>query len=44
MEGEYSDLTIEEKLDALAALVDITGSCSSLRMEVSNYGILPLFP
>ncbi|CAA6670530.1 unnamed protein product [Spirodela intermedia] len=33
MEGEYSDLTIEEKLDALAALVDITGSCSSLRME-----------
>ncbi|MQL83362.1 hypothetical protein Taro_015854, partial [Colocasia esculenta] len=33
MEGEYSDLSVEEKLEALSALVDLTSSCSSLRME-----------
>ncbi|XP_058071521.1 homeobox-DDT domain protein RLT3 isoform X2 [Magnolia sinica] len=33
MEGEYSDLSIEEKLNALVALVDLTGAGSSLRME-----------
>ncbi|KAF8389530.1 hypothetical protein HHK36_024045 [Tetracentron sinense] len=33
MEGEYSDLNVEEKLNALVALVDITSSGSSIRME-----------
>ncbi|XP_042497551.1 homeobox-DDT domain protein RLT3 [Macadamia integrifolia] len=33
MDGEYSDLSIEEKLNALVALVDLTSSGSSLRME-----------
>ncbi|KAG6482178.1 homeobox-DDT domain protein RLT3-like [Zingiber officinale] len=33
MEGEYSNLTIEEKLDALVALVDLVGACPSVRME-----------
>jgi len=34
MEGEYSDLSIDEKLDALTALIDLTEACSSLRIEV----------
>lgn len=34
MEGEYSDLTIEEKLNVLVALVDLTGAGSSIRPEV----------
>nr|XP_010932083.1 homeobox-DDT domain protein RLT3 [Elaeis guineensis] len=33
MEGEYSDLSIEEKLNALAALVDLVGAGSILRTE-----------
>ncbi|OVA10751.1 Homeobox domain [Macleaya cordata] len=33
MEGEYSDLSIEEKLNALDALVDLASAGSSLRME-----------
>ncbi|XP_010274901.1 PREDICTED: homeobox-DDT domain protein RLT3 isoform X2 [Nelumbo nucifera] len=33
MEGEYSDLSIEEKLNALVALVDLASAGSSLRME-----------
>lgn len=34
MEGEYSDLSIEEKLDALVALVDLASAGSGQRMEV----------
>lgn len=34
MEGEYSDLSIEEKLSALAALFDLIRAGSSIRMEV----------
>lgn len=33
MEGEYSDLSIDEKLDALIALADLTASCCSFRTE-----------
>ncbi|XP_042046223.1 homeobox-DDT domain protein RLT3-like isoform X1 [Salvia splendens] len=33
MEGEYSDLSIEEKLNALTALVDLIRAGSSIRME-----------
>ncbi|CAI9091445.1 OLC1v1026482C2 [Oldenlandia corymbosa var. corymbosa] len=33
MEGEYSDLSIEEKLSALLALVDLLSSGSSCRIE-----------
>ncbi|KAJ0959683.1 hypothetical protein J5N97_000651 [Dioscorea zingiberensis] len=33
MEGEYSNLSIEEKLDALLALVDLTASSSSCQFE-----------
>lgn len=34
MEGEYSDLKMEEKLNALLALVDLLRAGSCLRMEV----------
>ena len=34
MEGEYSDLSIEEKLNMLVALVDLLSAGSSVRMEV----------
>lgn len=34
IEGEYSDLSIEEKLNALVALIDLVGAGSSIRMEV----------
>nr|ABZ89177.1 putative protein [Coffea canephora] len=34
MEGEYSDLSIEEKLCALLALIDLVSSGSSVRLEV----------
>ncbi|RWW20761.1 hypothetical protein GW17_00015109 [Ensete ventricosum] len=37
MEGEYSTLSIEEKMDAIVALVDLVGGCSSLRMEYYNF-------
>ncbi|XP_010557732.1 PREDICTED: homeobox-DDT domain protein RLT3 isoform X2 [Tarenaya hassleriana] len=33
MEGEYSDLSIEEKLDILVALIDLLSSGSTVRME-----------
>ncbi|XXG87620.1 hypothetical protein AAC387_Pa11g2264 [Persea americana] len=33
MEGEYSDLSIEEKLNVLVALVDLTAAGSSIRPE-----------
>ncbi|KAI7729017.1 hypothetical protein M8C21_024562 [Ambrosia artemisiifolia] len=34
MEGEYSDLNIEEKLNALLALIDLLRAGSSIRMEL----------
>lgn len=34
MEGEYSDLSIEEKLNALVALTDLLLAGSSIRVEV----------
>lgn len=34
VEGEYSDLSIDEKLNALVALVDLLSAGSSIRMEV----------
>lgn len=37
MEGEYSNLSIEEKLDALVALVDLAASSSSCQIEVSYF-------
>ncbi|URE22844.1 hypothetical protein MUK42_12920 [Musa troglodytarum] len=40
MEGEYSTLSIEEKMDAIVALVDLVGGCSSLRMEEPVRAIL----
>ncbi|CAN0927277.1 Homeobox-DDT domain protein RLT3 [Linum grandiflorum] len=33
MDGEYSDLSIEEKLNVLVALVDLVSAGSSIRME-----------
>ncbi|KAM7530190.1 hypothetical protein LguiB_033600 [Lonicera macranthoides] len=36
MEGEYSELNIEEKLDALVALIDLLSAGSSIRMEVKE--------
>ncbi|RDX75003.1 Homeobox-DDT domain protein RLT3, partial [Mucuna pruriens] len=36
MESEYSDLNIEEKLNALAALTDLLSSGSSIRMKDST--------
>lgn len=37
MEGEYSDLSLEEKLNALAALTDLLHAGSSIRVEVTDY-------
>lgn len=34
MEGEYLDLTIDEKLNALVALIDLVSAGSSIRIEV----------
>lgn len=34
MEGEYSDLSIEEKLNALVALIDLVSAGYSIRIEV----------
>lgn len=34
MEGEYSDLSIEEKLNAIVALIDLLHAGSNMRMEV----------
>jgi hypothetical protein len=36
MDSEYSDLKIEEKLAALAALTGLLSSGSSIRMKVSH--------
>ncbi|XP_020249800.1 homeobox-DDT domain protein RLT3-like isoform X2 [Asparagus officinalis] len=36
MEGEYSDLSINEKLDVLIALLDLAGAASVYRMEESG--------
>ncbi|CAL9224946.1 unnamed protein product [Arabidopsis halleri] len=33
MEGEYSDLSVEEKLDVFVALIDLLSSGSTIRME-----------
>ncbi|CAL1408034.1 unnamed protein product [Linum trigynum] len=33
MDGEYSDLSIDEKLDVLVALIDLVSAGSSIRME-----------
>ncbi|XP_074310713.1 homeobox-DDT domain protein RLT3 isoform X2 [Silene latifolia] len=33
LEGEYSDLSIEEKLDGLLALIDLLSASSSIRMK-----------
>lgn len=35
MEGEYADLSIEEKLSALLALIDLLSSGYSIRLEVT---------
>lgn len=37
MEGEYSDLSIEEKLNAMVALIDLLREGSSIRTEVYTY-------
>lgn len=37
MEGEYSDLSIQEKLCALLALIDLVSSGSSIRVEVVHF-------
>ncbi|KAK1409737.1 hypothetical protein QVD17_36266 [Tagetes erecta] len=41
MEGEYSDLNIEEKLNALLALVDLLKAGSSIRMEEPTSHAIP---
>lgn len=42
MEGEYSDLSLEEKLNALAALTDLLHAGSSIRVEViDHFSMLP---
>ncbi|EPS74161.1 hypothetical protein M569_00592, partial [Genlisea aurea] len=33
MEGEYADLRVEDKLDALVNLLDLLNACSCIRME-----------
>lgn len=37
MEGEYSGLSIDEKLDALVALVDLLSALSSIMFEVISF-------
>ncbi|CAH8385890.1 unnamed protein product [Eruca vesicaria subsp. sativa] len=41
MEGEYSDLSIEEKLDVFMALIDLLSSCSTIRMEDLPRAMVP---
>ncbi|CAL9007050.1 unnamed protein product [Prunus brigantina] len=36
MEGEYSDLSIEEKLSAIVAPIDLLHAGSSFRMEIAE--------
>ncbi|PQP97825.1 homeobox-DDT domain protein RLT3-like [Prunus yedoensis var. nudiflora] len=43
MEGEYSDLSIEEKLSAIVAPIDLLHAGSSFRMERSLHSFLSLF-
>ncbi|XP_039039455.1 homeobox-DDT domain protein RLT3-like [Hibiscus syriacus] len=44
MEGEYSDLSIEEKLNALVALIDLLSAGSSIRMENPGKAIVEFIP
>ncbi|XWS31134.1 hypothetical protein CRYUN_Cryun23aG0051500 [Craigia yunnanensis] len=44
MEGEYSDLSIEEKLNALVALIDLLSAGSSIRMENPGKSIAECVP
>ncbi|KAK6937918.1 WHIM1 domain, partial [Dillenia turbinata] len=44
MESEYSDLSIEERLNALVALVDLLGAGSSIRMENPISAIVECVP
>lgn len=44
MEGEYSDLSIEEKLCALLALIDLVSSGSSVRVEDPVAAITTFLP
>ncbi|KAH1081630.1 hypothetical protein J1N35_021391 [Gossypium stocksii] len=44
MEGEYSDLSIEEKLNALVALIDLLSDGSSIRMENPGKAIVEFVP
>lgn len=44
MEGEYSDLSIEEKLNALMALVDLVSGGSSIRMEDLTKAVVEYVP
>ncbi|XP_076950794.1 homeobox-DDT domain protein RLT3-like [Bidens hawaiensis] len=41
MEGEYSDLNIEEKLNALLALIDLLRGSSSIRVEEPSFRAIP---
>ncbi|KAK2647491.1 hypothetical protein Ddye_014980 [Dipteronia dyeriana] len=43
-EGEYSDLSIEEKLNALVALIDLVSAGSSIRMEDPAKAIVESVP
>lgn len=44
MEGEYSDLTIDEKLNALVGLIDLVSAGSSIRMEDPTRAIAESVP
>ncbi|KAH7576570.1 hypothetical protein JRO89_XS01G0111400 [Xanthoceras sorbifolium] len=44
IEGEYSDLSIEEKLNALVALIDLVSAGSSIRMEDPAKAIVESVP
>ncbi|KNA24735.1 hypothetical protein SOVF_013180 isoform A [Spinacia oleracea] len=44
MEGEYSDLSIEEKLNTLLALVDLVSAGSSIKMEDPSAAIADCVP
>ncbi|KAE8699577.1 Homeodomain-like transcriptional regulator isoform 2 [Hibiscus syriacus] len=44
MEDEYSDLSIEEKLNALVALMDLLSTGSSIRMENPSKAIVEFIP
>lgn len=42
-EGEYFDLSIDEKLNALVALIDLLSAGSTVRLEVRNLTLLRCF-